>query len=168
MIQRDVLRFTNRYWFVEVTPQQQGRDLFALWRRHLGTVELYEQLSRELQSTTAVLDAEEDGRIAKSTHDITLWGVPGIVIAACTGALGMNVFKESGDAIELGLWAAFFSVLGVSLSFWIGVQLVMSCTDRRSTDPGAGEASQSPRPTLVAAAVALLLGAAGLAALGHV
>jgi hypothetical protein len=167
-IQRDVLRFTNRYWFVEVTPQQQGRDLFAMWRRHLGTVELYEQLSQELQSTTAFLHAEEDGRIAKSTHRIALWGVPGIVIAACTGALGMNIFKESGDAIELGLWAAFFSVLGVSLSFWIGVQLVMSCMDRRSTDPDAGEVSRSPWPPLVAAAVALLLGAAGLAALGDV
>lgn len=167
-IQRDVLRFTNRYWFVEVTPQQQGRDLFAMWRRHLGTVELYEQLSQELQSTTAFLDAEEDGRIARSTHRITLLGVPGIVIAACTGALGMNIFQESDSAPKLNWSVAGLVVLAVALLFWLGGRFVMRGADRRSADPDAGEASRSPWPTLVAAAVALLLGAAGLAALSHV
>src|SRR5262249_25413265 len=42
-LQEAFMRFTQRYWFTEVTDQAQTRDLFRMQRMHLGNEELYKE-----------------------------------------------------------------------------------------------------------------------------
>ena len=108
-LQREALRFTHRYWFVEVSPQPQATQLFELWRRHLGTERLYDQLTRELEASNAFLDREEQRRLATSAERLTKVGLPGIGLAVLTGFFGMNFFEPD----DLAPWRIFVVLLAL-------------------------------------------------------
>lgn len=44
-----VLRFTNRYWFGEITNQDQGIEMFDCWKNALRNKDLFEEAHTELQ-----------------------------------------------------------------------------------------------------------------------
>ena len=52
------MRFTQRYWFTEVSDQAQTRDLFRLQRMHLGNDDLYKELRGEIFDMVQYLDSD--------------------------------------------------------------------------------------------------------------
>ena len=85
LIQRDMLQFTNRYWFEEISAQQQAQEMFERWRHHLRLVPQYEQITREIRETGDFVDA----RAAAKLNNVA---TAGLLLAVVAGALGMNVF----------------------------------------------------------------------------
>ena len=53
-IQQEVLAFTHRYWFEDISAQLQGHELFELLRRHLRLRALYEQIAQESREANAL------------------------------------------------------------------------------------------------------------------
>ncbi|WP_457671107.1 hypothetical protein [Thiolapillus sp.] len=43
--------FTNRYWFHDVTEQQQGKDIYRMQSQQLGLRKLYNQIQEEIEKT---------------------------------------------------------------------------------------------------------------------
>jgi hypothetical protein len=102
-IHEEILMFTHRYWFEEISAQIQGHELFSMLRGHMRTEKLYKQLSQEVRETTdrlAVLRQDRLNRLA---------GV-GLVLATFVGFFGMNVFGE-GELLGQVRWPVFLLFL---------------------------------------------------------
>ena len=57
-LQEAFMRFTQRYWFTEVSDQAQTRDLFRMQRAHLGNDDLYKELRNEIFDMVQYLDSD--------------------------------------------------------------------------------------------------------------
>ena len=97
------LRFTHRAWFHEVSLQDPARSLFALWRRHLGTVDLYDEVRREVQDMAQYLDSDALRRQAGTVVRLTVVTTVGLIATVTTGFLGMNLIDAGDRPIPLRL-----------------------------------------------------------------
>ena len=55
-LRRELLKFRCRFWFTEVTGQEQGQELYELWSRHLNTHELFDQVCAQLSEAEEILE----------------------------------------------------------------------------------------------------------------
>jgi hypothetical protein len=122
------LDFTERYWWLEVCNQEQGKELFDLWTRHLDTARLYQQVDRELEAMNTFLQAEEQQEQTRDQGVLTWVATAGLFLGVLVGLLGMNIFDAhapdaaSGSLVEMvryrwsvdwvALLAIFVGVLG--------------------------------------------------------
>ena len=103
-VHRQILNFTHRYWFEEISAQIQAHELFTMLRGHLRTREMNVQLGQEVREAT--------GRLAGIRQD-RLNQVAGIGLGAAVfvGIFGMNVFNESGLVFGSLGWTLFTVIL---------------------------------------------------------
>jgi hypothetical protein len=85
------LRFSHRYWFHEVSDQVPMRDLFAMWRRHLDTENLFRDVREELQDMSQYLDMDVFRRHSNTMVRLTVVTILGLIGTVTTGFLGMNL-----------------------------------------------------------------------------
>ncbi len=57
------VEFTQNFWFDEISPQDQGRDLFDMWRRHLRIQPLYDEVHQELKDLVAYTELTNSRRL---------------------------------------------------------------------------------------------------------
>ncbi|HEX8695725.1 MAG TPA: hypothetical protein VF746_25140 [Longimicrobium sp.] len=97
------LRFTHRYWFHEVSIQDPARSLFALMRRHLDTVDLYDEVRREVQDMSQYLDSDSLRRQANTVVRLTVVTTVGLIATVTTGFLGMNLIEAADEPLAVRL-----------------------------------------------------------------
>jgi hypothetical protein len=125
-MEANFIAFTQTYWFNEITPQEQGIELFDMWRRELRLPELYQEHRQELQDIVAFINGREEARQTRAANALNQYAayfaVAGLVVAyvsMLTGVLGMNVFEIDWlvgvDGLMKGLSLAAFVVLLVCL-----------------------------------------------------
>jgi hypothetical protein len=86
------LRFTHRYYFSEISDQAPIREIFRLWRGHLGTEQLYEELRDEIGDMAAYLETDLLRRQAVTILQLTVVTLFSQIGMLATGFLGMNIF----------------------------------------------------------------------------
>lgn len=128
-----VLDFTQKYWFVDVSNQIQAREMYALWRSHLNTKALYDQVREEARVAAEYRDATENRRTAEATTRLTIAALLVAVPSLATGFLGMNVLvADKGDGNGLikawgeadwliFAWAVLFAAAIVGLAGGAGL-----------------------------------------------
>ncbi len=89
------LRFTERYWFHEVSNQAQVRDLFQLLTGHLNTDRIYQDVSASIKDMNQYLDSDSLRRQANTVVRLTVVTTLGLIATVSTGFLGMNLFDET-------------------------------------------------------------------------
>jgi hypothetical protein len=89
------LRFTHRYWFHEVSDKAQSRELFQKIEDHLGTERLYAEVRDELEDMSNYLDSDALRRQSNTMIRLTVVTILGLILAAVTGFLGMNIISEA-------------------------------------------------------------------------
>ncbi len=104
------LRFTERYWFHEVSNQAQVRDLFRLLTGHLNTDRIYQDVSASVKDMNQYLDSDSLRRQANTVVRLTVVTTLGLIATVATGFLGMNIFDETSHPIWVKL-LIFLSVL---------------------------------------------------------
>ncbi|WP_432720182.1 hypothetical protein R0381_003380 [Jeongeupia wiesaeckerbachi] len=109
------LRFTQRYWFREVSNQAVAAQLFEMLRRHLGTAELYQEVQDSVKSMSQYLENDELRRQADTVVKLTVVTILSLVGATVTGFLGMNLFDLAGASAPAKL-GYFVSVLVPTLA----------------------------------------------------
>jgi hypothetical protein len=111
---RDILNFTHRYWFEEISAQIQGHELFTMLRQHLRTREMYNQLSQEVRETTARLAVVRQDRLNRVA------GV-GLGAAVFVGIFGMNIFDD-GEYFLGNIPTWFFTLVFIVIAglTWFG------------------------------------------------
>jgi hypothetical protein len=119
-LQEAFMRFTQRYWFTEVSDQAQTRDLFRMQRAHLGNDELYKELRNEIFDMVQYLDSDILRRQSGTIHRLTAVTIVGLIGTIATGFLGMNLIDET--AAPLGTKLVYFgAVAAVVVALTIGV-----------------------------------------------
>ncbi len=91
------LGFTHRYWFHEISTQDQARDLFLLWRKHLNTDRLFAEVREEIQDMNEYLNSDSLRRQANTVVRLTVVTTLGLIGTIATGVLGMNIFASADE-----------------------------------------------------------------------
>jgi hypothetical protein len=94
------LRFTQRYYFTEVTDQAHSRELFRLHKNHLGIAALYNEVRSEIMDMVQYLDSNMLRRQSGAMHRLTAVTILGLIGTTATGFLGMNLIAEAEAPLE--------------------------------------------------------------------
>ncbi|MFO1171690.1 MAG: hypothetical protein U1E49_12065 [Hyphomicrobiaceae bacterium] len=116
------MRFTQRYWFTDVSDQAQARDLFRMLRSQLAAEEYYRDLRSEIFDTVQYLDSDILRRQTGSMHRLTAVTILGLIGTVATGFLGMNLIAEADQPLTTKI-AYFGGVLGVVAVLTIAIVL---------------------------------------------
>ncbi len=97
------LRFTHRYWFLEVSGVPQANEIFRMCSEHLGTARLYADVREEIQDMSQYLDSDSLRRQANTVVRLTVVTAFGLIGTVVTGFLGMNLIASADSPLELKL-----------------------------------------------------------------
>lgn len=104
-IKRHFMAFTQTYWFDEITPQEQGIELYGLYRRHLRLQAHYDANRQAIQDIVEYIDTQEAGRLATAAHHFNwiamIFAFASTVLAIlglAASVLGMNTFDVTKEA----------------------------------------------------------------------
>ena len=100
-LQESFLRFTQRYYFTEVSDQAHARDLFRLYRGHLSTEDLYREVRAEIFDMVQYLDSNMLRRQSGSMTRLTSVTILGLIGTTATGFLGMNLIAAADAPFEV-------------------------------------------------------------------
>lgn len=103
------LRFTQRYYFSDVSDQALARDLFKRMNEHLGTEKVYAELRGEIHDMSEYLETDMLRRQAVTILRLTVVTLFSLIGNITTGFLGMNLFNHA-DMSTPERVAIFFSV----------------------------------------------------------
>lgn len=131
------IEFTHVFWFDEVSPQEQGIEMFAMWQRELRSKELYDEVRQELKDLVEYVGAErakaQQLTVERFTRTAAVLGGIGVI----AGLLGMNILPFKDGKIDIDNWwewsnaiAIVFTVLAVT----VVVAVVGTHTYRRGQD----------------------------------
>ena len=114
-LQESFLRFTQRYYFTELSDQAHARDLFRLYRGHLGTEDLYREVRNEIFDMVQYLDSNMLRRQSGSMHRLTTVTIIGLIGTTATGFLGMNLIAaaDAPMATKAGYFLMAMVIFGV-------------------------------------------------------
>ncbi len=106
------LRFTHRYWFHDISEQDQVRALARMCAAHLELDPLYAEVKERIAEMNGYLDADSLRRQANTVVRLTVVTILGLIGTVTTGFLGMNLLAEA-DA-PWGRKLAIFMVVFVA------------------------------------------------------
>lgn len=142
----DFVEFTQSFWFDEISPQQQGIELFQMWRKQLQIQQLYDEVRQELKDLVEYTELRSAERL---NHNVAWIGCIALIVALLSlaaGIFGMNDPDQmkkwlfpTGDLVflegPLQLWLAqislVFAVIALLRMGYVGVRDFMS--SRRKT-----------------------------------
>ena len=138
-LQESFMRFTQRYWFTEVSDQVQARDLFKMQIAHLGNDKVYHDLRTELFDTVQYLDSDMLRRQSGSMHRLTTVTILGLIGTTVTGFLGMNLIAEAEAPMTMK--AVYFALVSLATIGLTLTTLALSGKLTRFFDKLSGEGS---------------------------
>jgi len=119
-IHRDLVRFRSKYWFTEVSNQPQGIELFDLWSRHLGTVEMFDEVFREVDDATEIVHRWNEKRQSDSQSRLTIVAALFLILSPVLGIVVDNV-SSLGGKLLIGIFLpALFILLALICAKWLG------------------------------------------------
>ncbi len=129
-LQDQFIAFTQTYWFDEVTPQEQGIELFQMWRRELRLQAIYDETRQEVQDIVESLNSKQATELNRSASRVTWGGLIIGLVGVTVGLLGMNTFVPSQATLAIkgaeyanmfATWAipVLACLLGVLLVYWV-------------------------------------------------
>jgi hypothetical protein len=120
------LGFAHRYWFHEISTQDQARDLFQMWRRHLGTERIYEEVREEIHDMNEYLNSDSLRRQANTVVRLTVVTTLGLIGTIATGVLGMNIFSSAHET-----WPMKVVIFAIALLLTLAVMYYTVSRSRR-------------------------------------
>lgn len=112
------VEFTQNFWFDEISPQEQGRELFQMWREHLRIQELYDEVRQELKDLVDYTEMRATGDLNKKVY---FFGSVGIVIAflsLLSSIFGMNKPEDFCWYHGAGAIASVAGFIGLLIFAW--------------------------------------------------
>lgn len=109
---RNYLFFVNQIYFREVTPQEQGIELYDLLQQTMRLPEEVKNLDNEIHELNAFVQSVNEERKAKESHNFTMMAAFFLGPTFLAGVLGMNTVPLE--------WAETFSTMDFLMSFfWV-------------------------------------------------
>lgn len=89
----DLIAFTQTYWFGEISPQEQGIELFEMWRKKLRLPIIHDDIRQQINDIVEYNNAEATSKTNSQIEILTWWAVILAIIGLAAGILGMNTFE---------------------------------------------------------------------------
>ena len=89
-LNKEFLLFRNKFWFREVTAQDQGIEIFDLWSKRMRNPELMRDVESEINTLFEFIDSLNEKNISKKINILTIIGGLFLPIALLTSFFGMN------------------------------------------------------------------------------
>ncbi len=118
-LNRDYLRFVNNVYFREVTPQDQGIELYDLMQKQMNIKRDEEGLSTEVEQLYHYVTMANDEQRNKETERLSIIATLFLVPTLITGIWGMNL----DQGFPVYGWYLFFTAIALVLAVIIVVQL---------------------------------------------
>jgi hypothetical protein len=128
-LQESFLRFSQRYFFTELSGRAHIRDLFRMIRRHLNIDALFEEVRNELADLVQYLESAALRKQNTAMHRLTVVAVIGLVGTIVTGFLGMNLIAEADQPLVFKI--EFFGAVTLVTTTLVALAVFYS---RRLTD----------------------------------
>jgi hypothetical protein len=90
----EFIEFTHVYWFDEISPQIQGRELFAKLQEQLGTKSLYAEVRQELTDLTSAVVVAQQAMQAEQSVKLTTYATIFGALSVATSFLAIEFFKD--------------------------------------------------------------------------
>ena len=138
----DYIRFVNRLWFTEITPQEQGIEMYTQAGRIMDLKENMQDLKNEIKELYEFISNFQDRTANRQMNNLTILGSIFLPLVVLTGFFGMNLFfidnaflsewfnwtytPPGGDA-TIGIGQAvhlFFSILIFIVFFVLLIRIV--------------------------------------------
>ena len=123
-VQETFLRFSQRYYFAEISGRAHVRDLFRIVRKHLHMDAAFEEVRGELSDLVQYLDSSVLRKQNASMHRLTVVAVVGLVGTIVTGFLGMNLIAEADAPIDLKL--EHFGIVTLIVTAFVALSVIYS------------------------------------------
>lgn len=98
-LQAAYIRFINRLWFTEVTPQEQGIEMYSMAVKAMGIEKQITELKDEIKALYDFVDmtferikTEQDRKINQKLNNLNVFATIILPLTALTGFLGMNLY----------------------------------------------------------------------------
>ena len=102
---KQFVEFTQTYWFDEVTPQEQGQQIFAQWQLHLRTLAVYNEVRQELRDLAehselqaSRKELEQSKQLNETVGRLGIFSLALAALGVAAGILGMNIPEEMGKS----------------------------------------------------------------------
>jgi hypothetical protein len=102
----EFIEFTHVYWFDEISPQIQGRELFAKLQEQLGTKSLYAEVRQELTDLNLVVVAAQQAVQAEQSVKLTTYATVFGALSVATSFLAIEFFKDDKPAVAVAAGAS--------------------------------------------------------------
>jgi len=127
-LQGDFIGFVNRLWFEEVTPQEQGIELFEIAQHQMKLKEQIAELKEEMKELFEFVELQydkmriqrqeaqtlEDSKLNKTVSKLTIIAGICMPLTLLVGAWGMN-FQFTTNQSWIGLLVTFILTVVISL-----------------------------------------------------
>jgi hypothetical protein len=124
LLQESFLRFSQRYFFTELSGRAHVRDLFRIIRKHLGIDELFKEVRGELFDLVKYLDSNALRKQNNSMHRLTVVTVVGLIGTIVTGFLGMNLIAEAESPLPFKL--EYFAIVTLITGILVTLAVIYS------------------------------------------
>ncbi|MDZ4796818.1 MAG: hypothetical protein SGI92_01545 [Bryobacteraceae bacterium] len=115
-IQREFAHFTSGVWFIELTPQVQGRELYEWWMRRMGTLKLYDEVKAEIALAHDILASQESSKLNKAAGYL----LPLNLVLALFGVSGIDSKFHTSDGVYIGAIALACLLALLLGALWLG------------------------------------------------
>ncbi|MBT9174938.1 MAG: hypothetical protein DDT22_00604 [candidate division WS2 bacterium] len=89
----DFIKFINKYWFLEITPQEQGIEMYSQWLGLINLNKLYEKITQEITSLSNYLENKIVFETSRKLAIITVIGFPFVAISLLFSFWGLYLTK---------------------------------------------------------------------------
>jgi Mg2+ and Co2+ transporter CorA len=112
-LNRDYLRFVNNIFFREITPQDQGAELYNLMQNQMHVGRDEKELNTEIEQLYQYVNMTGDQRRNKEAQDLNLIATLMLPATVIAGIFGMNSLSEVnlGFGIEVVVIVVFSIIM---------------------------------------------------------
>ena len=111
-LHKNLIGFVNRLWFEEVTPQEQGIELYAMAMRNMNLKNHIAELKEEMSTLYEYVEMQYERKQNKSIANLTFFASLGIPLSI--------VFSFWGISTEFASKYIFFCVVTIMVSLIAG------------------------------------------------
>ena len=112
-LNRDYLRFVNNVYFREITPQDQGIELYDLMQKQMNIERDEKGLSTEVEQLYHYVTMANDEQRNKETERLSVIATLFLVPTLLTGIWGMNLSEESNTLYWIFSALAFILAIAI-------------------------------------------------------
>jgi len=116
-LRAEFIRFTNQYWFHDLTTAMQGKEIFSLQQKALGLTRDYDFIKDEMERADEYCEAKQQSRIATHANTIAIVGIPLALLALWLTFL--PVLKDKQEILQQLCNYLPVSMLWLTENIWI-------------------------------------------------